>query len=143
MEKEKWHDSDFEDMCWHDSPIYNISLPQGSFDFILDIDYIYEWIFQKSTESSKFQIAPCYLTFSNILDLSINIYFENNMDVSIQEIKRINPIQLDSGNTLWTYIITTDRGDISFSSTGFSQRAYKKPIYSDSYGLGRPLTTND
>ncbi|MDH6309441.1 hypothetical protein M2451_002673 [Dysgonomonas sp. PFB1-18] len=136
--KLKWCDKDFEQMGWHDSALYSISFPFDDLSLKFDIDYIMEWKLMEDPLLSKFYICPCSLVFKDVLNLRINMDFENNTSIYISEIERKNPtLSPNKKSTIWNYIIITDQGDISFTSTGFEQRAIKTPIWNDGYALKR------
>lgn len=136
--KEVWDNNDFENMNWHGSAIYSIALPQNNQLLSFDIDYIFEWILNNKTNLFHFKISPCNLIFKSVLDLKINLDFHDSIGISIDEIKRENPKISPYGNAIfWTYIILTDKGDISFTSTGFEQIFRKQPYLSESINIGR------
>lgn len=134
--KLKWSDKDFEQMGWHDSALYSISYPFDDLSLKLDIDYIMEWKIMEDPLLSRFYICPCSLIFEDVLNLRINMDFENNKSLYISEIERKNPtLSPNKKYTLWNYEIITDQEDISFTSVGFEQTALKNPIWSESYAV--------
>lgn len=48
LEKSIWTHDDFEEMSWHDSNIYGLTIERNednfTTDFLLDIDYIFKWV---------------------------------------------------------------------------------------------------
>lgn len=136
--KTTWQNNDFDNMDWHDSAIYSISLPQNNQILRLDIDYIFQWILKKDTNLFEFSISPSTLIFFDVLYLNIQIDFKDSVCINIREIKRINPHKSPNGEIiLWTFIIETDKGLISFISSGFEQVANKDAIISNNISLGR------
>jgi len=136
--KLNWNEKDFDNMDWHDCPIYSISLPQENQNLIFDIDYIFKWVLDEKTNLFKFQISPCTLIFKSVLDLNLNLDFQDSIGISMDEIIRIKPKLSPNGKTLfWTFIIKTDKGKISFTSIGFEQIVKEQPILSDSINIGR------
>lgn len=129
--KDEWTDADFKEMGWHDSYIHMISFPKENFEMIFDIDYIFEWVLDEQSGLYKFWISPCKLIFFDIFNLKINLDFENSIGVSIENINRT--VSKKSSNekvTIWNYEIITDKGIISFESTGYKQFLNKQPILS-------------
>lgn len=136
--KEKWDDNDFSELSWHDSTIYSISFPNDELLLNLDIDYIFEWILNDESNLFEFYISPCILAFYDILNLNININFENSTGICIDDILRENPILSPNGKyTVWNYKIQTDKGYISFTSTGFDLILRQPPILSKDISLKR------
>ncbi len=135
--KETWINSDYEEMGWHDSRIYAFHLPLDDFKFVLEIDYLFEWVKQED-ESFKFWVSPCSLIFLDTLNIKFDIDFENHVDLYIDDILRGNERLSPNGRTtIWDFIIHTDKGVMSFVSSGIEQKVHKQPILSDSQTLAR------
>ena len=130
--KMKWTDSNFEEMGWHDSRLYSIAFPRENLVLSLNIDYIFKWV-EREDEAYNFWVAPCLLKFHNVLNLKIDIDFSNSVGIDIQLMKRIDKGVLSNGKMrIWEYFIDTDKGNISFLSTGFVQDVLDDPILSES-----------
>lgn len=132
--KEIWTDSDFEDMGWHDSRLYSVKFPDDELELKLDIDYIFKWEEVKG-EKFKFWIAPCDLIFSEVLSLKLEIDFSYSTGIDILSIRREQKEQSPNGTSIWSYVIETDRGLISFETVGFKQKVRLQPILSESQNL--------
>lgn len=131
--KKLWTDSEFKNMGWHDSRLYSIAFPDESLKFVLNIDYIFKW--EEATK--KFWVAPCILTFEDTLNLKIDIDFKNSTGIDIVSIGRDNKRLSPNGKiVIWDYSIETDKGIISFESSGYQQKVISQPILSDSQTLG-------
>ncbi|MBL7999657.1 MAG: hypothetical protein JNL32_13610, partial [Candidatus Kapabacteria bacterium] len=89
--KEVWTDNDFEEMGWHDSYIHAISFPYDTLDLSLDIDYLFKWVFDDKDNMYDFWVSPCTLTFVNVLDIKIELNFQNSIGLYIVAILRDNP----------------------------------------------------
>ena len=136
--KMQWSDADFLEMSWHDNYIHTIAFPGDDCEMILDIDYIFEWEFNEKETLSRFWISPCSLTFSNVSHLKIDLYFKNSVGLEISNIKRGEPrISANGSMTIWKYTIETDKGAITFESTGFIQKVNKPPVLNDAQILPR------
>lgn len=136
--KDIWTDVDFEEMGWHDSYIYNISFPDENQKLILDIDYIFKWVLDETSNLYNFWVSPAKLTFLDVLDLRIDLDFQNTVGLDIQDINRSNPRLYPNGKDIkWDYLILTDNGSISFESSGYIQNIIKQPILSTSQILMR------
>ena len=127
--KEVWSEIDFEEMGWHDCHIHAISFPQEDLELGLDIDYLFDWILDDKTNTYKFWISPCILFFFNVINLDFNIMFRNSIGLNIQNINRNNPrLSPNKKITLWDFEIITDKGYITFESSGYKQIVKKQPI---------------
>ena len=110
-----------------------------SFEFMLDIDYILEWIEPGSTETHyKFWVVPATLVFQNVHDLRVDL--EPFMGVEIQGLNREDPQKPENAedvghDTEWRWTIETHEGEISLSSSGFTQYLRREPIYSEQVSL--------
>jgi hypothetical protein len=138
--KSIWRDEDFESMNWHDSRLYQIYFPDDSCEFKVFIDYIFKWVQDK--ESFKFWVAPCELIFHNVTNLKINLLFENQVGVDIGGIIR-NKIGLTPNKLYhqWDYEIITDKGNLNFTTTGFTMNLLSEPNYSNSQDYSPPITS--
>lgn len=136
LEKHIWDENDFEQMGWHDSKIYAIAFKDESFEFLLDIDYILEWIHPKEDESNfKFWLAPSTLIFRNVWDLNFSL--ETNLNLEIQDIHRVNPRPPKNSKRIeesleYDWTIETNNGEITFKAVGYKQYIRSAPILLDS-----------
>ncbi|GAB0157812.1 hypothetical protein CHRYSEOSP005_30980 [Chryseobacterium sp. Alg-005] len=136
--KDLWTDSDFEEMGWHDSYVYSIFLPAENQKLILDIDYIFKWVLDETSNLYKFWVSPCDLVFMDVLNLKIDLDFQNTVGLDIQDINRSNSRLYPNGKDIkWDYEILTDVGSITFESSGYIQNIKEQPILSDSQILMR------
>ena len=136
--KKIWTETDFEEMGWRDSHIHAISFPNDDLEFGLDIDYLFQWVLDDTSNSYKFWVSPCTLIFFNVLYLRIDIDYQNMNWLDILDINRSNPrLGLDGKTTLWDFEIVTDKGSIKFESSGYKQVVKKQPIFSESQVLFR------
>jgi len=137
--KEIWTEQDFEQMGWHDSHVYNVSFPNKELEFCLDIDYLFKWVLDSSkTNLYKFWVSPCVLVFFNVSNLKISIEFKDSIGLDILDINRNESfLYLEKKITFWNFEILTDKGTISFESSGYKQIVRKQPILNQSQVLGR------
>ena len=128
-----WTDQDFEVMDWHDNFIDSISFPSENLILKLNIDYILEWIKPDNEELYQFKVALAKLEFYNVLNLTIDLAFSNTACLYIDEILRSNRrLSPNRKGFLWDYKIKTDKGSITFDSTGFTQTLISQPQISHS-----------
>jgi hypothetical protein len=136
LEKLIWDENDFEQMGWHDSKIYALAFKGESFELVLDIDYILEWINPEEGKTHfKFWVAPATLVFRNVWDLKINI--EGNPDLEMQDLHRENPHPPKNAKHIqeaveYDWRIETQNGEIAFKSVGFKQYFRKNPVMMNS-----------
>jgi len=136
LEKLIWDENDFDKMGWHDSKIYAIAFKDEKFEFVLDIDYILEWIHGEGNESKfKFWVSPSTLVFKNVWDLNFSL--TTNLDLEIQDIHRSNPLPAKNSKHIaepleYDWVIETNSGDITFKSVGYKQHFRMAPILSNS-----------
>ncbi len=135
--RERWFDSDFSDMGWHDARLYAVALPDEDFKLTLDIDYIFKW--EKLYDSvTGFWVSPCDLIFGNVSSFKVSIDFGDTNLLFISDIQRKNKRLTPNGKySEWDYQIQCDNGLISFSATGFEQRVRKQPVLSKTQDLAR------
>ena len=136
--KNNWNDNDFEDMSWHDCYVYEISFPDENQKLRLDIDYIFDWVLERDSNMYRFWVSPSQLTFLNVLYLKLHLDFQNTVGLTIEKIKRGNPRKLHATTKpIWDYEIMTDKGLITFQSSGFLQEVKAQPILSEYQTLYR------
>lgn len=128
-----WTDTQFEVMNWHDNLIESITFPSNNLILKFQINYILEWIKIENQHFFKFNIALAELKFYNVINLNIELNFEDTTFIYIDEIvrknKRLSPNQTAYN---WDYTIITDKGNIAFQATTFSQQLISTPKVSDS-----------
>ncbi len=139
LEKGIWTENDFELMGWHDSLIYGLAFltenEESQSDMLFDIDYIFEWINPvPPAKHFTFQVAPCTLIFKNISDLTIDIETGRLWQIELEIADLNREIKENPDTTQWT--IETQRGDIKFEATGFTQFVRQHPKHITGQQLG-------
>lgn len=136
--KERWTESEFSEMGWHDSCIHSIHFPTVNAQLVLDIDYLFDWKLNDKTGFYSFWVSPCILTFQSVSNLKIELFLANNVGLYIQDILRTKTISLQNRETaLWEYVIKTEYGNLTFDASGFEQIVINQPIFSESQVLDR------
>lgn len=127
LEKEIWTEADFENMDWHDNTIHAFAYSKTG-EFLLDIDYIFEWIEPKEEKDRyyKYWIAPCTLIFENAADVVFD------MGMSLPHHRKIDGISTDApeqpeAGTAYNWLIETTNGEIAFKATGYKQYVRQQP----------------
>ena len=121
LEKSIWTQNDYEQMGWHDCPIYAMSFD----DHVkFDLDYILKWN-NPEVEGLPFTfwISPVTLTFENVSLFKVN--FEVNF-INGLEIAAISKRNLD--DTI-EWIIDTQEGVITIHATSYKQIIRRKPSF--------------
>ena len=137
VEKWIWTDADFDVMGWHDSNIYAVAFLYETFEFALDIDYIFQWVHPAENETYfKFWVAPSTLVFENVYDLKFDIEIDFGSGLEIASIERSEPKKIEAGDLKdrneWLWTIETHQGEISLRATGYKQYIRKKPVFGQS-----------
>jgi len=139
--KSTWTEKDYEAMNWHDVTVHGLSImpTEYSYELLLDIDYIFEWVHPRTTAGEfSFMVAPATLAFNEVWDVVTNI--ETRVSIleflSIQDIQRVNPRNLDNwGIVQWEWIITLLQGTIRFKACGYHQYLRRKAVITESQAL--------
>lgn len=134
MEKWVWTDADFQQISWHDSPIYAFAFLAGSNEFVLDIDYILRWVQPTQDEAHfNFGVFPATLVFENACDIKFDLKTRYGIRIDIQKIDRRNPKVFEAGflagTNEWHWVIEAQEGEISLDATGYKQFFRKKPFF--------------
>lgn len=128
LDKNIWTEADFDSMDWHDNPIHAMTFGDH-FEFILDIDYIFEWVLKG--KKFIFWISPCTLVFDNVYDMTFDIG-PTTPGLTIDFVTKANP-QLPKNSeyinrdTEFDWTIEMQEGTISFKSVGFKQHVRQLP----------------
>jgi hypothetical protein len=140
IEKWLWTEADFEVMGWHDPPIHALAFLPDQFEFVLDIDYILEWVHPQPSETYfKFWVAPATLVFENVYDIEFDIKSYNG-SLEIDRIRKEatqrphNTEYIEKENE-WLWVIECQEGEIKFRSVGFKQYIRAKPQFCHSQTL--------
>lgn len=137
LEKLIWSDSDFEQMSWHDCYIHGLSFgtkseESGTADFLLDIDYIFNWINPTPPERFyHFGIAPCTLVFENTITLEMGIDEQEGfafVPFQISDISILGRLQRGGEPYGYHWKIWLQTGYMEIKSYGFKQYVRRDPI---------------
>ena len=129
MPTDTWTTADFDKLSWHDNAIHGFSFregPEAVGDLVLDIDFILEWLCDRSSGSCDFRVAPATLTFHEVSDLVLSLDYVTTTAAlcapSIGEITRQELIYPnDYKSFAWTISINWPSGSICFHASGFTQ----------------------
>lgn len=121
--------------AFHDNHVHGLQIVEsedGQGELILDIDHIVEWLCPNGG-SFSFKVAPAYLTFHQIFNLSISVNYKSASagicPFSIHEIHRQEFTYPSGGIGLqWCIELNWPNGEISFESAGFSLEQMAEPI---------------
>lgn len=127
LEKWIWNQDDFEQMGWHDNPIWAMSFDDN---IKFDLDYIFTWVHPKNEGGSfKFWISPATLVFKNPSNFKVELEtdFVNGLEIAEIIKEKIN------GKTI--YIIEAQEGKITIQTEEFYQIIRRPPTLQISQAL--------
>lgn len=84
--KSLWTDAEFDQISFHDNRVYAHAVLLEEYAFLLDIDYIVEWLHPSvGNNAYSFRVSPATLRFENIFNLKVNLELGNvfEMDTGI------------------------------------------------------------
>ena len=90
-------------MGWHDAVLYTMSFPQANYAVRFDIDYIFEWHWEREAVRG-WDVAPCTLEFNSVSDLKVSLDWQIHGDTSIQDITCTNIRLLGRGITMRRFV---------------------------------------
>ncbi len=136
LDKSLLTEVDFDNMGWHDSFIYALSLGERN-ELTFDIDYIFKWINPSGERKFfRFWVSPCTLVFENVYDLKIDIEVSEPFKLEITDINRNNPQRPKNADYIkcdieYDWTIETNQGEITFKSIGYKQFVRQTPVLLD------------
>jgi hypothetical protein len=135
-DKSLWTEVDFDNMNWHDSFIYALSLGERN-ELTFDIDYIFKWINPSGERKNfKYWVSPCTLVFENVYDLKFDIEVSEPFRLEIANIYFNNPQRPKNAdyikrNIEYDWTVETNQGEITFKSIGYKQFVRQTPVLLD------------
>jgi len=136
LDKSLLTDVDFDNMNWHDSFIYALTLGKKN-ELIFDIDYIFQWINPtRERNYFNFWVSPCTLVFENVYELKLDIEVSEPFEIEITDIQRDNPQKPKNADYIlrdieYDWTIETNQGEIKFKSVGYKQFVRQTPTLLD------------
>lgn len=130
LEKALWTSDDFEVMGWHDSRVWAMVASEESFEFAMDLDYIFKWVPPDPGETYfKFWVAPVTMVFENASDVSIQIESSQG-GIEVAALHREEPKLTPSGVlTDYLYRFECQEGAISVRATGYRLYVRMEPRF--------------
>lgn len=128
LEKEVWTESDFKVMGWHDSQIYSFYANDETFEWCVDLDYIFKWVSPEIEGGSyKFYVAPVTMIFENSHSVKIDIKSEQGL-IEIADLHMENPKLTPNGKlTQHDFRFECQEGEIVVTATGFKMYVRMPP----------------
>lgn len=143
--KSTWSTDDYDEMSWHDNHVHGIRIVEGehgSGEFILDLDYILEWLPPVDGGHLRFRVAPATLIFHNVSATSLRIaldYAKPSAAISpfsLHAIEREKHVYPNGYETYkWHLKINWPEGSIDFIASGFTQVLSGKSVEGEGQGL--------
>ena len=135
-----WTDAEYDTMDWHDAAIHGLRFIMGQHglgEFVLDIDYILEWI--KTENYFTLRRQPATLTFRGVYNLRMRIDYASQSagftPFSIDGIERRSEQRVGYVAHIWKIPINWPAGEITFEATGFEQRSRGESRLTDAGAL--------
>ena len=127
LEKAIWDDGDFEDMGWHDVTIWSMLADTESYEYLLDLDYIFKWVHPAEGEKSfRFWVAPVTMVFENVHGVEIDIQSMDGI-IEINHLYREDLPPTSNGKAWYSYIFECHQGQISLRATAYKMYVRRKP----------------
>lgn len=126
LEKAVWTSNDFEVMGWHDSRVWAMVAAEESYEFAMDLDYIFKWVHPEPGETYfQFWVAPVTMVFENAHDISIDI--ESSLGgIEVADLQREEPTP-NGALTDYLYRFECQEGTISLRATGYRLYVRSEP----------------
>ena len=140
LERWIWTEDNFENMGWHDCRIYAIAFSPDTFEVLLDIDYIFQWIHPEPEEKSfKFWVSPATLVFQNVYNVEFDVLTTTGLE--IDHIRREQPRAPRNAAYIeheieWLWTLDCQQGDIRLWSVGYQQYIRATPRLDEAQKLG-------
>jgi len=120
IEKWIWNQNDYEQMGWHDNPIWAIAFDDN---VKFDLDYIFNWVKPQSENASyRFWISPVTLIFKNPTKFKVEMETDFVNGLEIADIER----EIIDGKS--TYIIEAQEGRILIETEEYKQIVRRPPV---------------
>jgi hypothetical protein len=129
LEKYIWSEDDFSIMGWHDSKIWGFLADSENFEFMVDLDYIFQWVHPKEVETYfKFWVAPVTMVFENAYDICLDIESRQG-ELEVADLHMENERKSKNGRfDEYDFRFECQEGDFKVSATGFKMYVRKAPV---------------
>jgi hypothetical protein len=127
-EKLIWSHQDFATMGWHDARIWSTVADSENFEFLFDLDYIFNWVHPGPGETYfRFWVAPVTMVFENAGDVRIDIDSQQGcIEVADFHLEQIEPSP-NGKFTQYRSKFECQEGSIELQSTGFKMYVRRPP----------------
>lgn len=136
LDKSTWTHDDLEVMGWHDANIYGLTFENSennwSSDFLLDIDYIFQWVNPvPPSEYFSFWVAPCTLIFKQTFDLKIDFSTGGGVldTMEIADLYLKSKVEQEKNLFMYEWVIELQQGVIRLKSYGYEQIVRQYPSH--------------
>lgn len=136
LEKTVWTENDFSVMGWHDSKIWGFLPETEEFQFMLDLDYIFQWVHPKGkSKYFKFWVSPVTMVFENSYDIILDIESSQG-EIEVSDLKMENFRKAPNGIVdVYDFIFECNEGEIKISSSGFKLYVRSAPVLQNNQHL--------
>ena len=115
-------------MGWHDATLWSMVADTDSFEFSLDLDYIFQWVAPEPNETYfKFWVAPVTMVFEDAHSIEIAIQSEQG-GMEVADLHREDPTATPNGERVQhTYRVECQEGEVKIRATGFKMYVRRPP----------------
>ncbi|WP_444915408.1 hypothetical protein ACJJI5_03940 [Microbulbifer sp. EKSA008] len=140
LKKKIWSENDFSIMGWHDSKIWGFLADTENFEFMIDLDYIFQWIHPRKGETYfKFWVAPVTMVFENAYDILLDIESRQG-ELEVADLHMVNERKTKNGRfDEHDFRFDCQEGEFKISATGFKMYVRKAPILQSRKALNYKL----
>jgi hypothetical protein len=127
--KTLWTDADFAEMGWHDATLWSMVANPDDYEFLVDLDYIFEWVCPAAGETHyKFQVAPVTMVFENAHSIEITLESPQGT-IEVADLHREHPTLTPNGElTEHGYRFECQEGEVKLRATGFKMFVRQRPV---------------
>ncbi len=136
LEKSVWDHHDFENMGWHDATLWSVVANTESYEFLVDLDYIFKWVSPGVDETHyRFWVAPVTMVFENAFDIALDIQSSQG-SIEVENFHRVE-LGLSPNKKFIQYGFRYEcqEGVISLNATGYKMFVRQKPVLIDHQSL--------
>ena len=134
MSKRVLSESDAKPESFHDVHVHGLHWRRDRFAFLMDIQYILEWIIPTGSSSAySFMVCEAQITFRNVYDLQISLeWVDGVLDAQIDGMQVTNVRTMRNGEIQRHYEISfsTPEANITLWSAGYEVSLLGEPVLS-------------
>ena len=128
LEKLLWDDTDFDVMGWHDATIWSMCADTERFEYLVDLDYIFNWVDPGPDETYyKFWVSPVTMVFENASNVRIDLESQQG-SIEIADLHREMLGPSPNGKYIqYNFRFECQEGAVSLQGTGYRMHVRRPP----------------